>query len=78
MKYPDCPENREDCRFQNLGGSVTCMWSPIEYDREGRPVAGGDNFRNMGVQCNVCGKRWGSVQTELEDAQGKPRVWVAL
>jgi hypothetical protein len=53
----------------------TCMWSPLEYDREGRAVGGGLNRVTHSVRCNTCGKNFSSAQTELEDAQGKPREW---
>ena len=75
MKYPECPEQRKDCRFHYEVGIITCMWSPIEYDRGGKAVEGGMNRSTQSVRCNACGKRWSSSQTELEDAQGKPREW---
>jgi hypothetical protein len=75
MKYPECPDKRTDCRFQSEGGMTTCMYSPLEYDRDGNAVGGGMNRSTQGVRCNACGKRWSSSQTELEDAQGKPREW---
>jgi len=75
MNYPACPENRSDCRFARTGRTCTLMWSPIQYDREGRPVAGGGNRVTEGIECMQCGKQWYSAQTELEDAQGVERKW---
>jgi hypothetical protein len=74
MKYPDCDKPSE-CRFSDRGGSVTLMYSPISYDRDGRPVSGGSNKVNKCLRCDACGKYWTSQQTELEDAQGVERKW---
>lgn len=38
MIYPECPNGRADCRFQEHGGVSTCMYSPIERDRGGLPI----------------------------------------
>ncbi len=75
MNLPACPHDRKDCRFQHEYGVSTCMWSPIEYDRDGKPVDGGMNTSTQNIRCNTCGQSWTSSQTELEDAQGKRRVW---
>lgn len=75
MNYPECPKNRKDCCFQDKGGSVTCMWSPIAYDCEGNAIGGGMNKRTQSICCTKCNKYWISSQTELEDAQNKPRSW---
>ena len=73
--FPECPEHRTDCRFESLGGWVTLMHSPIIRDNKGRPVSGGSNVRTQGMECHICHRRWLSRQTELEDAQGRPRQW---
>lgn len=75
MNFPNCPEERADCRFVDLGCSMTCMHSPIVRDRNGHLVGGSDNVVKRAVQCVVCQKRWDSAATELEDARQKPREW---
>lgn len=76
MRYPECPNGRADCRFQEHGGFSTCMYSPIERDRSGNAVSGGMNSRSREVSCSVCGKRWSETRTELEAAQGVAPTWV--
>lgn len=76
MDFPKCPQQRTDCRFQIEGGSATCMHSPLIYDREGNAVGGGENRIVKSIGCNTCGCHWTSSQTELDDAQGKPREWI--
>ena len=75
MNYPDCPEQREDCRFQDEGYAMTSMHSPIVRDRSGKPVGGGCNRVSRSVLCVKCKNRWLSRATELEDAQGVAREW---
>lgn len=75
MNYPDCPDRRKDCRFERLGGAKTMMYSPIIYNREGKPVGGGANVCTYGIRCGTCGKFFTARQTDLETAQGKPRNW---
>ena len=75
MNYPDCPESRDDCRFQNLGGTRTLLYSPIVYDRDGKPVGGGSNRVTTAVRCNTCNQTWAKTQTELEIAQDKSAQW---
>lgn len=75
MIYPECPDRREDCRFQEHGGVSACMYSPIERDRNGNAVGGGMNSRSREASCSVCGKRWIETRTELEAAQGVKLDW---
>ena len=76
MSYPECKDGRTDCRFRRHGGFRTAMWSPIEYDREGKAVGGGGNRRSSEISCPACGRRWGESRTELEIAQGVKPAWV--
>jgi hypothetical protein len=73
--YPECPDGRADCRFRDGGGISTSMYSPIEYDRSGVPVAGGMNRTTWNISCSVCQKRWHETRSDLERAQGKLRTW---
>lgn len=82
MTYPDCPNTRHDpirmssdCRFIDEGSISTCMHSPIEYDRDGKPISGGLNRVTSSLSCSVCGRKWIETRTELERAQGKPATW---
>jgi len=74
MNYPECQRN--DCRFQDMGGSITCVYNPIRYDKAGNPVGGGSNIVTSYVKCHTCGKIWCSKQSELERAQGKHVDWI--
>lgn len=78
MSYPKCKDNRTDCRFAHNGGFSTAMWSPIQYDRSGKAVAGGANQRSCEISCSVCGRRWAETRTELEAAQGVNPTWAEL
>ena len=79
MKYPDCPENTPDaCRFSDAGSSITCMHSPIVFDRDNNPVGGGCNTITGGVRCQTCGKMWNSKQTELERIQSVDPEWTEM
>jgi len=53
----------------------TMMYSPLVWDRDGNPVEGGGNHVSKGICCTTCGRHWSSIQTELQEAQGKPREW---
>lgn len=75
MKLPICEKCGNKARYQDLGGFVTLMYSPLVYNKEGKPVGGGSNTRKLGIKCVNCGSIWKSHQTELEDAQGKQRTW---
>ena len=73
--YPPCPKNGTECLFQYGPMMSTCMWSPILYDRDGKPVDGGRNHVTTNIRCATCGKSWISTRTELEIAQGVKPNW---
>jgi hypothetical protein len=73
--FPKCSSVSESCRFVSEGGSITLMYSPIQYNHNGEPVGGGGNVKTCGIRCIICKKRWMSKQTELKDAQGVAREW---
>ena len=50
-------------------------YDPLQYDRQGNPVAGGGNINSMKVKCQTCGRVWSYTQTVLDSAQGKPRTY---
>jgi hypothetical protein len=77
MNYPDCPDSRSDCRFVSLGASMTLMYSPIVYDKDGKPVGGGANRITSMVECRSCGKFFISNQTELQRRLKEPRNWIS-
>jgi hypothetical protein len=72
---PVCPEDREDCRFIFGAKNLSSMHSPLVYNRQGEPVAGGANIHTRVIHCNSCSKWWTARQTQLEEAQGKPAKW---
>lgn len=74
MNYPDCNEPNK-CIFTHRGGSKTIMYSPIYYDRTGKPVGGGANHVEMCIRCDACTKDWISKQTEFDDVCGRLREW---
>jgi len=76
--YPECPEDRDDCRFQSLGGLSTAMHSPVSYNREGQPVGGGNNIITDCIRCNACDRRWKCKRTELERIQNVNGLWVLI
>lgn len=76
MQYPEC--QRTDCRFVRGYSISTAMHSPIQYDRDGRPVGGGMNTTTTEMQCLTCGRMWAEKRTDLEMAQGVPPKWQAL
>lgn len=53
----------------------TCMYSQIQYDRDGNAVGGGRNHNTENISCSVCGKNWIGHYTDLEKAQAKPIEW---
>lgn len=71
MKTPECPHKQTDCRFSFGAGVMTLMYSDVN----GKPTSGGRNQITDSVKYNICGSKWISTQTELEDAQGKERTW---
>jgi len=53
------------------------MHSPVIYDRDGKAISGGGNNVEKWLRCIICDRQWMSSQKELEDAQDKPRNWIA-
>lgn len=74
MNYPNSNCDSK-CQFVSMGGSITTMYSPIVYDKDGKPVGGGSNIVTSMIRCQTCSRVWISRQTELEKAQGKPIEW---
>jgi hypothetical protein len=54
------------CRIRSEGGSVTLMFSPIQYNRLDEPVGGGGNRVTTKASCLICKNKAVSYQTELE------------
>lgn len=65
MIYPKC-EGTDDCRFEHEGEQSTLMYSPITYDREGKPVGGGRNKITKYIRCNRHGRNFHCTMTEFE------------
>lgn len=51
------------------------MYSPIVYDRQGKPVGGGANIHETTVECQTCRRRWCATASELEIHRGDERAW---
>lgn len=67
--YSDIPCNTpEQCRFVHEGTFSTEMYSPIEYNRQGEPVGGGNNKITRSIKCLHCQKVFCQNATELEFA----------
>ena len=65
----DC--KREDCKFQSLGSSVTCMGYIQTFDKNGKITSRDPNIRHARYNCITCGRSWGSRtqygKTEYEE-----------
>lgn len=62
MKFPECPDKREDCRFITGGTICTDMaWFP-EYDKNGQLLNSNPNSESTEITCTVCGRKWWHVR----------------
>jgi hypothetical protein len=52
----DCP--RDDCRFTPGVMSVTCVYFPPSYDKNGNNLNSDGNVTSGKVACTKCGREW--------------------
>ncbi len=62
MKFgPDEPPSmcdREDCRIEDRGGTMTLQQQITVYDKQGNPVPAGPNRAKLHRHCRTCGADW--------------------
>lgn len=62
-RFPPCPEEREDCVFEEPGWRTTTdMYFPARYDREGNNLNPDGNITSWPVRCTICGASWRAVE----------------
>lgn len=78
MSYPECKTGNNDCRFVSDNSVTrTCMYSPIERDRNGNPIGGGRNITTRQLNCMACGGRWTKQYTDMQCELGQIPGWEA-
>jgi hypothetical protein len=56
---PQC--DRDDCRFTNSGGQITCSYYQPIYDKKGKNINPDGNIHTSVVTCISCSKSWTAV-----------------
>lgn len=78
MNYPECPTGSEDCRFERMHSHQTAAYSPLQYDRHGNVVGGGNNRVSEALRCITCRHAWKTENTEFQLLQGVVRQWYPI
>jgi len=58
MIFPECPSDRDDCLFEEIGRQTTLAYYAPIYDRAGNNTNPDRNVTSYRLYCHTCGRRW--------------------